>query len=67
MNRSCTDVIICLIFTLFFAGMFAVAAYGYALGDPYKLITVYDQDGKHAPANHTLIRPISLEEEMKRG
>ena len=47
MNRSCTDVIVCLVFFLFFCGMFATAAYGYAKGDPYRLITPYDSDGKY--------------------
>ena len=45
MNRSCTDVFICLVFTLFFFGMFATAAYGYKYGDPTKLITPFDVDG----------------------
>jgi hypothetical protein len=35
----------CFIFTLFFCGMFATAAYGYAKGDPEKLITPFDSDG----------------------
>lgn len=46
MNRRCTDIIPCLIFTFFFCGMFATAAYGYSKGDPYRLITPYDSDGK---------------------
>ncbi len=46
MNRHCTDVLMCIIFFIFFCGMFATAAYGYAKGDPYKLITPYDADGK---------------------
>jgi len=45
MNRGCTDVLICLLFTLFFCGMFATAAYGYAYGDPSKLLTPFDYDG----------------------
>lgn len=45
MDRSCTDVFICMIFVVFSCGMFATAAYGYAKGDPYKLITPFDVDG----------------------
>lgn len=36
----------CAIFSVFFCGMFATAAYGYAKGDPTKLITPFDYDGK---------------------
>lgn len=45
MNRSCTDVLICLIFSLFCCGMFATAAYGYANGNPYRIITPFDSNG----------------------
>jgi hypothetical protein len=45
MERRCTDVLICLVFTVFFCGMFATAAYGYAKGDPTKLIMPFDTDG----------------------
>jgi hypothetical protein len=46
MERSCTDVLMCLIFVVFFCGMFATAAYGYKNGDPTKLIQPYDSSGK---------------------
>ena len=46
MERSCTDKLMCIIFTLFFCGMFATAAYGYKFGDPSRIITPYDSDGK---------------------
>ena len=45
MERTCTDVFMCLIFTVFFCGMFATAAYGYAFGQPSKLITPFDSSG----------------------
>lgn len=45
LDRKCTDVLMCAIFTLFFCGLFATAAYGYAKGDPSKLITPFDSDG----------------------
>ena len=42
MDRKCTDWWMCIIFFLFFLGMFATAAYGYAKGDPWQLITPFD-------------------------
>lgn len=45
MNRRCTDWFMCIIFSIFFLGMFATAAYGYKFGDPYKLLTPFDSDG----------------------
>ena len=47
MERSCTDLFICFIFTLFFFGMFATAAYGYKFGNHSKLITPFDVDGNY--------------------
>ena len=45
MNRRCTDWWMCFIFSIFFCGMFATAAYGYHNGDPYNLIRPIDADG----------------------
>jgi hypothetical protein len=45
MERSCTDIFMCIIFFVFFLGMFATAAYGYHKGDPYKLIVPIDSSG----------------------
>jgi hypothetical protein len=45
MDRSCTDWWMCLLFTIFFFGMFATAAYGYKNGDPMKLLTPFDSSG----------------------
>lgn len=45
MERKCTDMLICLIFFVFFLGMFATAAYGYHFGDPQKLLMAFDSDG----------------------
>ncbi len=45
-DRKCTDVIMCIIFALFFCGMFATAAYGYANGNPQNLIVPFDSSGK---------------------
>lgn len=47
MDRRCTDKLMCLIFFVFFGGMFATAAYGYKFGDPSKLVTPFDADGIH--------------------
>jgi len=45
-DRSCTDIPMCLVFCVFIIGMFCTAAYGYANGDPYKLVTPFDSDGR---------------------
>lgn len=44
MERSCTDWWMCIIFFVFFLGMFATAGYGYSEGDPYRLLTPFDSD-----------------------
>ena len=45
MERQCTDKLMCIIFVIFFGGMFATAAYGYKFGNPSRLITPFDSDG----------------------
>ena len=45
-NRSCTDIICCLLFLFFFAGMVACTIIGYTRGDPYKLILPTDSKGQ---------------------
>lgn len=44
-NRSCTDIICCLLFVICVTAMVAVSAWGYAYGDPKKLIYPVDSDG----------------------
>ncbi len=51
MDRRCTDKFMCLVFFVFFCGLFAVAAYGFAKGDPKRLVTPFDSDGKQLRAN----------------
>ena len=53
MDRSCTDILMCTVFTIFFCGMFATAAYGYANGDPLKVITAFDSDGNQCGKSGT--------------
>lgn len=43
----------CIIFCVFFLGMFATAAYGYAKGNPLKLLTPYDSRGTQCGRNLT--------------
>ena len=43
--RHRTDLLMCLIFIVFIAGMFGTAAYGYAKGEPSKLLTPFDSRG----------------------
>lgn len=45
-NRSCTDIICCLLFLIFVTGMIACTVIGYTRGDPYKLILPTDSKGQ---------------------
>ena len=45
-DRSCTDIICCLIFILFVAGWIFIFGYGLSKGDPGKLMTPFDEKGK---------------------
>jgi hypothetical protein len=42
-----------MIFSIFFLGMFATAAYGYSQGNPNKLITPFDSQGNQCGINNT--------------
>lgn len=44
-NRSCTDILFCLLFIVFLAGFGGVHWYGLQRGDPYLLLTTWDYDG----------------------
>lgn len=44
-NRSCTDIICCLIFFIFVLGLLAVGLYAYVWGDPKTLLYPMDSDG----------------------
>ena len=44
-NRSCTDVICCLVFIAFICAMLGVSGYALSTGDPYNIITPFDSDG----------------------
>ena len=52
-DRSCTDIICCLIFIAFIAGMVITSGYGLTKGDPEILLTTWDADknacGSSAP------------------
>lgn len=45
-NRSCTDIICCLIFLICIAAMVVVSAVGWAYGDPIKLVYPTNSDGE---------------------
>jgi len=45
-KRGCTDILCCLLFIAFLAGMVAVAAYSLSKGNPNLIGRGYDQDGK---------------------
>ncbi|CAL1537804.1 unnamed protein product [Lymnaea stagnalis] len=44
-NRSCTDIICCIIFIVFLVGMAVVSIIGYARGNPYRLVYPTDSQG----------------------
>ena len=44
-ERSCTDILCCLIFLAFFVGMIGVSGYALSSGDPIKILTPFDSDG----------------------
>ncbi|KAI0226237.1 Choline transporter-like protein 4 [Lamellibrachia satsuma] len=44
-NRSCTDIICCLLFIICFVGMIAVGVYGFSRGDPNRLLYPTDSNG----------------------
>jgi hypothetical protein len=44
-DRSCTDILCCLIFTAFFVGMLGITGIALTQGDPTKIFTPFDSDG----------------------
>ena len=49
-DRSCTDILCCLIFTVFVVVMFGVSFIGFNQGDPFRIITPYDSVGNRCGA-----------------
>lgn len=45
-ERSCTDVLFCLIFIAFLVGLGVISAFGYQNGQPQRLLAPLDADGK---------------------
>ena len=45
-NRSCTDIICCLVFIAAIVGFGGASAYGYQKGNPKLLILGWDSDGQ---------------------
>jgi hypothetical protein len=43
-DRGCTDILCCLLFTVFLVVMVGIAGYGVTTGDPLLLITPFDPD-----------------------
>jgi len=52
-DRSCTDLLCCLIFLAFLTGLVGTAGYGYLYGDPKLLLTTWDADGNGCGYNET--------------
>lgn len=44
MDRSCTDILCCLIFIVFVVVLVGVAGFAFTNGDPYRLVTTWDYD-----------------------
>lgn len=44
-ERSCTDIICCLIFSAFIVSLVAIASYAFSNGDPVKILTPFDSVG----------------------
>jgi choline transporter-like protein 2/4/5 len=52
-DRSCTDVLFCLVFIIFIAGMAAVTGYVMLYGNPQLLLSTFDGDGNGFGLNDT--------------
>ena len=46
-NRSCTDVLCCVIFVIFLIVVVIICGYGFVMGDPVRIMTPFDSDGNH--------------------
>ena len=44
-DRSCTDMLCCLVFFVFFCGMLVITSIAFTQGDPLKIFTPFDSDG----------------------
>lgn len=44
-ERSCTDILCCITFCLFFAAMGVISIYAIGTGDPWIILTPFDSDG----------------------
>ena len=56
-NRSCTDIFFCLLFVIFLGGNVVVAALGFSEGDPIRVFSPFDEDGRNCGVNATLDYP----------
>ena len=59
-DRSCTDCICCLVFVAFLVGMGFCAIYGFAKGDPVRLLTGWDTDGKSSKYLTFLLTRVTM-------
>ena len=51
-ERSCTDIICCIVFLVFLASMLGITGYAVANGDPMKIITPFDSVGNKCGAEN---------------
>ena len=52
-DRSCTDILCCLVFVAFIVGMVGTSGYGFLYGKPELLLTAWDADGNGCGYNAT--------------
>ncbi len=55
-DRGCTDLLCCLIFTVSFVAMFVVAIYSFSTGKPEYVLAPMDPDGQLTPTTIFLIK-----------
>ena len=54
-DRSCTDIICCLLFVVFLVGFGGATGYGLKFGNPYKLTAGWDSDGNGCGVSNATI------------
>lgn len=60
-DRSCTDVLCCLIWFVFTGVMVAISVYAFIMGDPQAILTKFDSDGNRCGlTNQIMSAPNSI-------
>ena len=56
-ERTCTDVICCLFFTVFLAAMVVLSVFAFRQGDPMKIVTPFDSVGNKCGSTNQGVEP----------